>query len=360
MATTPAADVQKDRSQIRQKRMIAEHFERLERSPETGEKAVYTYVPGNLTELVRIFGALPVLPEINALQSAMRGRSRNFISVAENLGHSEDVCAYVKCDIGMQKSGNVGPTNTKLPDPGLLLLSYTGCFTFMKWFELLKEQWSCPVVFLHVPYQGEGEVTPAMRRYVVDQLKKKVIPALEEVTGVAYDEDRLREMLVRSAQAEDDLVAVLESAKHRPSPIDAWFGGVYYVGPMFTAFRGTEDAVAYYRELREEIDERVRSRPTASSSRSATGSWWRGRPTGRTSARSGRSSRRRAPSPSLPPTRRWAASTTRASGTTPTTRSRRWPTTAWAATRTCACRRARTCSRSTSKSTTPTGSSCIP
>jgi len=110
---------------------------------------------------------------------------------------------------------------------------------------------------LHVPYQGEGEVTPTMRKYVVDQLRSKVIPALEEVTGRRYDEDRLKEMLARSARAEDDLVAVLESAKHVPSPIDAWFGGVYYIGPIFTAFRGTEDAVAYYRDLRAEVEERV-------------------------------------------------------------------------------------------------------
>jgi benzoyl-CoA reductase subunit B len=78
------------------------------------------------------------------------------------------------------------------------------------------------------------------------------------MTGQSYDEDRLKELLARSAQAEDDLVAVLESAKHRPSPIDSYFGGVYYIGPIFTSFRGTEDAVAYYRELREEVDERVR------------------------------------------------------------------------------------------------------
>jgi benzoyl-CoA reductase subunit B len=92
----------------------------------------------------------------------------------------------------------------------------------------------------------------------VDQLKKKVIPALEKATGVAYDEDRLKEMLALSARAEDDLVAVLQSARRRPSPIDAWFGGVYYIGPIFTAFRGTQDAVDYYRELRREVEERVR------------------------------------------------------------------------------------------------------
>jgi benzoyl-CoA reductase subunit B len=238
--------------------MLAEHFARLARCRETGEKAVYTYVPGNLTELVRNFGALPVLPEINALQSAMRGRSRDFIATAERMGHSEDVCAYVKSDLGMQRSGNIGPTDTPLPPPDLLLLSYTGCFTFLKWFELLREQWKCPIVFLHVPYQGEGVITPSMRSYVVDQLKRKVIPALEEVTGVAYDEDRLRESLALSARAEDDLVAVFASARRRPSPIDAWFGGVYYIGPIFTAFRGTADAVEYYRELRAEVEERAR------------------------------------------------------------------------------------------------------
>ena len=53
-------------------------------------------------------------------------------------------------------------------------------------------------------------------------------------------------------------MAVLESAKHRPSPIDGYFGGVYYIGPIFTAFRGTQDAVEYYRLLRSEVEERVR------------------------------------------------------------------------------------------------------
>jgi benzoyl-CoA reductase subunit B len=253
--TTAAA--QKDESQLRQKRMIAEHMSRLARSAETGEKNVYTFVPGNLTELVRSFDLLPVLPEINALQSGMRGKSKEYIAVAEKLGHSEDVCTYVKCDLGMMKSGNVGPTGERLPSPDLLLLSYTGCFTFMKWFEILKQEYDCPIAMLHVPYQGDGAITDSMRSYVVDQLEETVIPALEKVSGRRYDEARLQELLARSAQAEDDLVWVLESAKRRPSPIDAYFGGVYYLGPIFTAFRGTAEAVDYYRELRAEVAERI-------------------------------------------------------------------------------------------------------
>lgn len=250
-------EVQKDRSMELQKELIAGHFTKLSRAKEEGKKVVYTFVPGNVTELLLAFDVLPVYPEINALQSGMRKRSGGFIAEAEKLGHSEDVCTYVKCDLGMMKSGNIGPTGEKLPEPDLLLLSYTGCFTFLKWFEILREEYKCPVAMLHVPYQGEGRMTQQQQDYVVAQLRTEVIPKLEQLTGGKFDESRLAENLARSRQAEDDLVWVLESARHRPSPIDAYFGGVYYLGPIFSAFRGTTQAVEYYRVLREEIEQRL-------------------------------------------------------------------------------------------------------
>ncbi|HUJ29667.1 MAG TPA: benzoyl-CoA reductase subunit B [Candidatus Acidoferrum sp.] len=251
------AEVQKERSMELQKEMIGSHYDALSTAPETGRKVVYTFVPGNLTELMRAFDVLPVLPEINALQSGMRNLSGDYITEAEKHGHSEDVCTYVKCDIGMLKKGNIGPTGKKLPKPDLLLLSYTGCFTFMKWFELLREEYDCPVAMLHVPYQSQGVIEPHHRDYVVKQLQTEVIPKLEKVTGLRFDEERLRAKLRLSAQAEDDLVWVLESAKNVPSPIDAYFGGVYYIGPMFSAFRGTAEGVEYYRTLRAEVAERL-------------------------------------------------------------------------------------------------------
>jgi benzoyl-CoA reductase subunit B len=127
----------------------------------------------------------------------------------------------------------------------------------MKWFELLREEYRCPTVFLHIPYQGDGMIAPEHREYVMRQLRDDVIPALERATGRVYDEERLREFLKLSAQSEDDLVAVLQSAKRKPSPIDAYFGAVYYVGPIFSAFRGTPEGSEYYRSLREEVEERA-------------------------------------------------------------------------------------------------------
>ena len=251
-------NVEKEQSMLLQKQMIAGHYQALARAPEQGRKTVYTFVPGNLTELLRSFDLLPVLPEINALQSGMRKLSAGYIAEAEKYGHSEDVCTYVKCDIGMLKKGNISPTGTQLPNPDLLLLSYTGCFTFMKWFELLRQEYDCPVAMLHVPYQADGKIHPHHRDYVVEQLRSEVIPMLEKISGRRYDEERLRENLALSVYAEDDLVWVLESAKNTPSPIDAYFGGVYYIGPIFSAFRGTPEGVEYYRTLRQEIEARLR------------------------------------------------------------------------------------------------------
>ena len=120
---TPPAP-QKESSMLLQKQMLADYFDDLGRARETGRKVVYTFVPGNLTELIRSFDLLPVYPEINALQSGMRKRSDDYIAVAERYGHSEDVCTYVKSDIGMMLKGNIGPTGQPLPSPDLLLLSY--------------------------------------------------------------------------------------------------------------------------------------------------------------------------------------------------------------------------------------------
>ncbi len=250
-------EVAKDTSMLKQKAMMAGHYDRLARAQVDNRKVCSTFVPGNLNELIMCFDLLNNLPEVNAIQSGLRKQSGMYVMEAEKHGHSEDVCTYVKSDIGMILKGNIGPYGKPLPDPDVLLLCYTGCYTFMKWFELLRERYKCETIFLQIPYEGDGKITKNMRDYVVKQLKEDVIPTLERVSGVKFDIDRLREYLRASAKAEDDLVHVLQSAKKKPSPIDAYFGGIYYIGPIFGAFRGTEDAIGYYRALREEIDARV-------------------------------------------------------------------------------------------------------
>ena len=153
-------EAQKEKSMILQKEMVERLFNDLDHAKESGKKVCYTFVPGNLSELIHCFDMLPVYPEINALQNAMRKKSGGYIKEAEKHAHSEDVCTYVKCDIGMMLKGNIGPTGTKIPEPDVLLLSYTGCFTFMKWFETLQRSYpNAEIIMLHTPYQENGEIT---------------------------------------------------------------------------------------------------------------------------------------------------------------------------------------------------------
>lgn len=244
---------------ILQKEMVEGLFNDLANAHETGKKVCYTFVPGNLSELIRAFDMLPVYPEINALQSAMRKKSAGYIKEAERHAHSEDVCTYVKCDVGMLMKGNIGPTGQKIPPPDILLLSYTGCFTFMKWFETLKREYpDAKVIMIHTPYQEDGKMTPEMIRYMVKQLEEEVIPQMEEVTGIKYDETKLKKILSYSKEAQDWITKIFDTTKHRPSPIDAYFAGVYYIGPINIGFRGTEEAVTYYKELYNEIQERIK------------------------------------------------------------------------------------------------------
>jgi benzoyl-CoA reductase subunit B len=46
----PAKEVVKDASMLKQKEMMAAHYDRLTAAPETGRKVAATFVPGNLNE----------------------------------------------------------------------------------------------------------------------------------------------------------------------------------------------------------------------------------------------------------------------------------------------------------------------
>ena len=61
-------------------------------------------------------------------------------------------------------------------------------------------------------------------------------------------------------EVQDLLVEVWNSAKNKPSPIDAYFGGVFYIGPIFTAFRGLPECVDYYKALKAEVNYRIKNK----------------------------------------------------------------------------------------------------
>ncbi len=238
-----------------QKTLLTEWYDRLQSAPHDGRKVAYLFVPGNIVEFLRVFDFEVVYPEVNALQCGVRKISGDYILRSEDVGYSPDVCGYVKNDIGMLLTGNIGPSGHTLPKPDLLLCTYCGCTTFIKWFEALAHYYDVPLVMLDVPYLRDGKIEPEDRTYIVDQLRD-LEKICEKITGKKYDHDKLKEITKHSAEAEDLWVEILHSAKHKPSPFDSYFEAVFFMAPIYV-LRGLPECTDYYRQAMKEIQERI-------------------------------------------------------------------------------------------------------
>lgn len=239
-----------------QKDLMVRWYTELDRAEENGQLAVYMMVSGNCVELLRAFEILPVYPEINALQLAIRNQSLAPLLKSEELGYATDNCGYVKADVGAYMMGNKTSMGTRLPKPALILCNYVGCNTYIKWFEHLSELMKVPIYLLDIPFVRNGEPSLQDILYVVRQLKE-LIGLLERLTGKKLDPERLKYCVTRAREAEEYWSQVKHYAKCKPSPFDAYFDSTTMMGPLYV-YRGSEECVKFFHAALQELEERVR------------------------------------------------------------------------------------------------------
>jgi benzoyl-CoA reductase subunit B len=245
------------RSQIHQlqKDLMLRWYERLDEAARTGSPpTVAMMISGNCVELLEGFGAVPLYPEVNALQLAIRHQSLEPILAAEELGYAADNCAYVKADIGCMLKG-VTPTGGKLPVPTLVLCNFVGCNTYIKWFEHVAELQGAPLYMLDVPFFRTEHPRREDIDYVVRQLQETV-EKLEELTGRRFDYDRFREAVRCSAEVEEMWSRIKRLAQKTPSPFDAYFDAITLMGPLYV-YRGTPEGAEFFRVALKEMEDKV-------------------------------------------------------------------------------------------------------
>src|SRR3990172_6159088 len=134
-----------------QKDLMARYFDELTRAAEEGDAKVgYMLVSGQPIELLRLFDILPVYPEVNVLQLAVKKQALSYIQMAEEMGYSMDNCAYVKADVGLWFNGRQTPF-AKVPKPSIIIQNYAGCAVYLNWFEHLAEYTGAPIFSLDAP-----------------------------------------------------------------------------------------------------------------------------------------------------------------------------------------------------------------
>jgi benzoyl-CoA reductase subunit B len=228
----------------RQKELMQRWYARLDESARTGwPPAICLMISGNCVELLEAFGIVPIYPEINALQLAIRHQALEPILVAEELGYATDNCAYVKADIGAYLMG-VTPSGGKLPRPALVLCNFVGCNTYLKWFEHVAAFMDAPLYVLDIPFLRCGEPHPEDVAYVVAQLKD-VVQRIEAITGLRFDPDRFREAVRCARRVEELWSRIKHLARREPSPFDAYFDAITLMGPLYV-YRATPEGVAFF------------------------------------------------------------------------------------------------------------------
>ena len=233
-------------------------FEQLNQTAEQNGSAAYVFVMGSMAEVLRVFDLPLVFPEINSLQTAVRRVSHEYLNEAEDYGYSPDICGYVKADVAVQLRGGEHPMG-RIPKPALAVVT-NACNTYIKWAEIWERMYHVPVFTLDIPgTRAAGTQTwPGNvdfendRAYVAAQIKE-LIGLCEQVTGIKFDIDRLREVLGYANAMSRGWKRVLELNQNRPSLFNALTDGTIYLG-VANGFRGTVAGAQYFDRLVEEME----------------------------------------------------------------------------------------------------------
>ena len=238
--------------------LFRQWFEGLGQVAEENRGAAYVFVMGSMTELLRVFDLPVVFPEINSLQMAVRRVAHEYLDEAEDYGFSPDICGYVKADVAVQLRRGQHPMG-RIPKPSLAVYT-NACNTYIKWAEIWERMYDIPTFTLDVPgTRSQGAQTwpgdPAFendRRYVEEQIKE-LIALCEQVTGIPFDIDRLRETMAHTNTMSRGWQRVLELNQSRPSLFNALSDGTIYLG-VANGFRGSEVGAKYFDDLVEEME----------------------------------------------------------------------------------------------------------
>jgi len=230
------------------KKLTREYYREAARAHETGRFIAYTTAISPV-EVFYAHDVIPIYPENHSVM-CLTGRMMPRLSLEiEKKGYTSHLCAYARSDLGyreLQESPIGG-----IPDPDFLLACNAQCFTLTKWFQVLSRKYGIPVFVFDTPqYIRKGEVRKNIIAYVERQLTE-LIEDLEELTGRAFDYDRLAEVMGYSAEASKLYREFLDLAAIKPSPISIFDALIHMA--IIVYLRGTPEAVDYYRLLIDEI-----------------------------------------------------------------------------------------------------------
>lgn len=238
------------RSAKRMREIMTEYYINAKTAPQTGKKVAWITSGGPVEPLI-VMDVIPVYPENYGAMIGASHMGGDLCAKAEAMGYSADLCSYARADIAaaVENGGPIGG----LPKPDMLICCNNICGTVLKWYEVQARYFGVPLFILDTPF-CHTEFPDQARRYVRRQFDEYVA-FLETACGRAFDEEKSLEVGRLSIEGQKLWKAVLDATAHRPAPMTA-FDAFFFLALIVT-LRGTKVAVDFYRDLLQEINERI-------------------------------------------------------------------------------------------------------
>ena len=208
-------------------------------------------------ELLRALGFAVFFPENHAAMLGAARTAQRYMPIVHSQGYSPDICSYLTSDIGAYLSGETPLQAYGLPGiprADVLVFNTNQCRDVRDWFEWYARRWNVPVIGVRSP-RAIDDVTTNDVDGVTVQIEA-LVPALEAIAGARLDAGRLAETVAKSRRTSDLWEACLQTASHRPAPLN-FFDGTVHMGPA-VVMRGLDEANGYYERLLAELGERAR------------------------------------------------------------------------------------------------------
>jgi len=215
-------------------------------------KPVAWITSGGPVEPLVAMDIIPVYPENHGAMIGSAKMGEDLCSKAEDMGYSSDLCSYARADIACSvvKGGPIGG----LPKPDMLICCNNICGTVLKWYEIQARFYNVPLFILDTPICHTG-YSPEIAKYVRTQVDEYIV-FLETVTQRKLDRDKMTEVGTLSLEGQRLWQKVLNTTAHKPSPMSA-FDAFFFLALIVT-LRGTKIAVDFYKELIEEMEQRIK------------------------------------------------------------------------------------------------------
>jgi benzoyl-CoA reductase/2-hydroxyglutaryl-CoA dehydratase subunit BcrC/BadD/HgdB len=240
------------------KRIMEEHFREADTASKDPDQKVAWCTSVGPAELLTAFGFKLYFPENHGAMLGTTRLSTDYIPYANAAGYSPEICSYLTSDVGAYLRKKTPLTKAydikSIPKPDVLVYNTNQCRDVQEWLSYYSREFNVPIMGVNAP-KSVDVLEDHHIKDVESQLQSMVEP-LEKISGKKFDPDALANAVRLSKEATDLWKDVLNTAANIPSPL-TFFDGTVHMGPI-VVMRGLEKAVDYYKELKSEIEERVK------------------------------------------------------------------------------------------------------